>query len=149
MIEWKKSSESRPDNLVEVLGYSEDWIDEFNPEGIRIGFWNSKGFVSSAWCNEYDCFVSISVDEVRKDGTLHDHDGKTEPEYWAEKPKGPNSQEYFPVSYITRDDVNSERELSDEEMIKIADKMNVIYLESGNYSEDLGIACERLKIKRK
>lgn len=149
MFEWKKVSESKPDNMVEVLGYSKDWIDEFNPEGIRVGFWNNNGFVSSTWCSEYDCFISISVDEVRKDGNLHDHEGKTEPEYWTEKPKGPDKQEYFPVSYISRDDVNSVNELSNNDMRNIADKMNTIYLESGNYSEDLGIACENLKIKRK
>lgn len=40
-MNWKKFKEEKPSEGEEVLAYHPSWIDEdFNPRGIRIGFWN-------------------------------------------------------------------------------------------------------------
>ena len=39
-MNWKKFKEEKPPEGEEVLAYHPSWIDEdFNPRGIRIGFW--------------------------------------------------------------------------------------------------------------
>lgn len=44
-MDWKKYKEEKPSEGEEVLAYHPSWIDEdFNPRGIRIGFWNGELF---------------------------------------------------------------------------------------------------------
>ena len=50
-MNWKKFKEEKPSEGEEVLAYHPSWIDEdFNPRGIRIGFWNGgDDFKSAHW----------------------------------------------------------------------------------------------------
>lgn len=50
-MDWKKYKEEKPSEGEEVLAYHPSWIDEdFNPRGIRIGFWNGgDDFKSAHW----------------------------------------------------------------------------------------------------
>ena len=44
----------------EVLAYHPKWIDEFNYEGIRVGFVNDQyEFVSTEWSPVYNEYVTI------------------------------------------------------------------------------------------
>lgn len=48
-MNWKKFKEEKPPEGEEVLAYHPSWIDEdFNPRGIRIGFWNGGDDFKSA-----------------------------------------------------------------------------------------------------
>lgn len=48
-MNWKKFKEEKPSEGEEVLAYHPSWIDEdFNPKGIRIGFWNGGDDFKSA-----------------------------------------------------------------------------------------------------
>ncbi len=48
-MNWKKFKEEKPPEGEEVLAYHPSWIDEdFNPRGIRIGFWNGGDVELSA-----------------------------------------------------------------------------------------------------
>lgn len=48
-MNWKKFKEEKPSEGEEVLAYHPSWIDEdFNPRGIRIGFWNGGDDFKSA-----------------------------------------------------------------------------------------------------
>lgn len=61
-INWKKYKEEKPPEGEEVLAYHPSWIDEdFNPRGIRIGFWNGgDDFKSAHWWDYQDCYITIS-----------------------------------------------------------------------------------------
>lgn len=49
-MNWKKFKEEKPSEGEEVLAYHPSWIDEdFNPRGIRIGFWNGGGDENGEW----------------------------------------------------------------------------------------------------
>lgn len=55
-MNWKKFKEEKPTEGKEVLAYHPSWIDEdFNPRGIRIGFWNGgDDFKSAHWWDHQD-----------------------------------------------------------------------------------------------
>lgn len=57
-MNWKKFKEEKPPEGEEVLAYHPSWIDEdFNPRGIRIGFWNGgDDFKSAHWWDYQDCY---------------------------------------------------------------------------------------------
>lgn len=61
-MDWKKYKEEKPPEGEEVLAYHPSWIDEdFNPRGIRIGFWNGgDDFKSAHWWDYQDCYITIS-----------------------------------------------------------------------------------------
>ena len=61
-MNWKKYKEEKPPEGEEVLAYHPSWIDEdFNPRGIRIGFWNGgDDFKSAHWWDYQDCYITIS-----------------------------------------------------------------------------------------
>ena len=56
-MNWKKFKEEKPSEGEEVLAYHPSWRDEdFNPRGIRIGFWNGgDDFKSAHWWDYQDC----------------------------------------------------------------------------------------------
>lgn len=62
-MNWKKFKEEKPSEGEEVLAYHPSWIDEdFNPRGIRIGFWNGgDDFKSAHWWDYQDCYITISI----------------------------------------------------------------------------------------
>lgn len=55
-MKWIDLKTEKPEVGQEVLLYNEKWIDEdFNPKGIRIGwFGDSSGWTSAYWCNYHD-----------------------------------------------------------------------------------------------
>ena len=48
-----------PDEGIEMIAFHPDWIDEdFNPKGIRIGFFDGDGsFVSAKWIDHQDSYI--------------------------------------------------------------------------------------------
>ena len=68
----KLTEKNKPELGVEVLLYSEKWINEdYNPKGIRVGFWcDVQEWVSAYWCNyhdEYHTRTSCEDDEKFED----------------------------------------------------------------------------------
>lgn len=57
-MEWKKINMLEIEAGIELLLYNEKWINEdYNPKGIRIGFYDDlDGWVSAYWCNYHDCY---------------------------------------------------------------------------------------------
>lgn len=88
--EWHKWDEELPPMNTEVLAYNHLWVDEdFNPDGIRIGFAqptinNTIDFISCVWDNELDSYESYSLDN---DEGMTEWYGPVLPEYWREIPK--------------------------------------------------------------
>lgn len=59
-MNWKKFKEEKPSEGEEVLAYHPSWIDEdFNPRGIRIGFWNGGDDFKSAHWWDYQDFMEF------------------------------------------------------------------------------------------
>ena len=81
--------EQKPPIGVEVIAYNHKWIDEdFNPNGIRIGFLSDDGFISAFWWDEQDCYETIS--KLHCEGNEYfykNHIDNTEPEFWFPIPK--------------------------------------------------------------
>lgn len=59
-MQWKLTEKDRPEFGVEVIGFSPLWEDEdFNPKGVRIGFFNDMGtFTQARWNDSQDCYIS-------------------------------------------------------------------------------------------
>jgi len=57
---WIPVSEELPPLGIECIFKSDKWINEdFNPQGIRIGFKDDlMGYVSSYWCDYHDCYMT-------------------------------------------------------------------------------------------
>lgn len=49
-------NETLPDFGSMCICQNDEWIDEFNTRGLRVGFRQDDYFVSTYWDNEYDCF---------------------------------------------------------------------------------------------
>lgn len=81
--------EQKPPFGVEVIAYNHKWIDEdFNPNGIRIGFLSDDGFTSAFWWDEQDCYETISKLHCEDDEDFFErHIDNTEPEFWFPIPK--------------------------------------------------------------
>ena len=82
----KYKDESREDEEgEEVLAYHPSWIDEdFNPRGIRIGFWNGgDDFKSAHWWDYQDCYITISHCDCDDNSLFSDRiKNSIEPELW-------------------------------------------------------------------
>lgn len=73
------------DKVLEVLAYHPGWIDEdFNPRGIRIGFWNGgDDFKSAHWWDYQDCYITISHCDCDDNSLFSDRiKNSIEPELW-------------------------------------------------------------------
>ena len=81
--------EQKPPIGVEVIAYNHKWIDEdFNPNGIRIGFLSDDGFISAFWWDEQDCYETISKLHCEdNEDFFENHIDNTEPEFWFPIPK--------------------------------------------------------------
>lgn len=55
---WNKITENQTPDTIEVLGQSDKWISECNPNGIRIGFIKDKQFISANWDNNQDTYYN-------------------------------------------------------------------------------------------
>lgn len=67
-----------PETGIEVLCFNENWIDEdFNPNGIRIGFLNDEEWITAHWWNYQDTYMTISHSDCDDDesygGTIRDN----------------------------------------------------------------------------
>jgi hypothetical protein len=73
-MKWTLTTTKKASLGVEVLGFSPEWEDaDFNPKGVRVGFFNENGtFTQAAWNDYQDRYVS-------------DYDGDL-PYSWAEVP---------------------------------------------------------------
>ncbi len=81
----KKYKEEKPPEGEEVLAYHPSWIDEdFNPRGIRIGFWNGgDDFKSAHWWDYQDCYITISHCDCDDNSLFSDRiKNSIEPELW-------------------------------------------------------------------
>lgn len=84
-MNWKKFKEEKPTEGEEVLAYHPSWIDEdFNPRGIRIGFWNGgDDFKSAHWWDYKDCYITISHCDCDDNSLFSDRiKNSIEPELW-------------------------------------------------------------------
>ena len=84
-MDWKKYKEEKPPEGEEVLTYHPSWIDEdFNPRGIRIGFWNGgDDFKSAHWWDYQDCYITISHCDCDDNSLFSDRiKNSIEPELW-------------------------------------------------------------------
>lgn len=72
MLTWYNYEETKPPVDQEVLAQNDSWIDEFNPEGIRIGYLEG---------NEEGTFRSVVWDNYQ--GTWYDDD-KELPTRWID-----------------------------------------------------------------
>lgn len=81
--------EQKPPIGVEVIAYNHKWVDEdFNPNGIRIGFLSDDGFISAFWWDEQDCYETISKLHCEdNEDFFENHIDNTEPEFWFPIPK--------------------------------------------------------------
>ncbi len=87
---WHKTSEEAPEEGIEVLGYSENWIDEdFNPNGTRICYFDDFGWHSAKWNAEQDKWEAVGKEEPMCANCKYCEACKknSDPEYWVEFPK--------------------------------------------------------------
>lgn len=74
------------DQCPECYGYDTlVWVDEdFNPRGIRIGFWNGgDDFKSAHWWDYQDCYITISHCDCDDNSLFSDRiKNSIEPELW-------------------------------------------------------------------
>ena len=96
---WHKYSDEKPEYGKWVIAYHHLWINEdFNPEGIRIGFItdnlaqdapkNRFDFCSAHWWDYQDCYVTISKIEIegREQEFSQEILDSIEPEFWTYAP---------------------------------------------------------------
>lgn len=71
-MNWKKFKEEKPSEGEEVLAYHPSWIDEdFNPRGIRIGFWNGgDDFKSAEFLRNVAADIWVEYTEPEQRGRL-------------------------------------------------------------------------------
>jgi hypothetical protein len=64
-MEWIMLEKQKPEAGKEVLLFNENWKNEdFNPKGIRIGFFDDiSGWISAYWCNYHDDYHTRTSDE--------------------------------------------------------------------------------------
>lgn len=77
-----------------VLAYHPKWVDDdFNKQGVRIGFQSDNGFISAYWWDTQDDFIAIvksnwESDEANK-AFFEDHLDNSEPTHWMIIPELP------------------------------------------------------------
>lgn len=83
---WKHYELRKPPIGELVLAYNPKWVDgELNPKGIRTGFEDDGGFISSHWWSYQDCFVTISHSECDNNPLYSKDTQKSiEPLLWVE-----------------------------------------------------------------
>lgn len=63
-MRWRDVISEPPPMGKEVLFFHEDWIDEdFNPDGVRIGFMEDEDFITAYYWSHQDCYMTISHSE--------------------------------------------------------------------------------------
>jgi len=64
-MEWIDLKKLKAEPGIEFLLFNEKWKDEdFNPNGIRIGFLDDvSGWTSAYWCNYHDDYHTRTSDE--------------------------------------------------------------------------------------
>lgn len=85
-MNWKKYKEEKPPVGQEVLAYHPDWVDDdFNPKGVRVGFWDGEDdFTSAHWWSHQDCYMTISHFECDDNPAFSDNTKNSiEPELWV------------------------------------------------------------------
>ena len=91
MTKWHKFSEELPPEGVEVIAYNMKWVDDYNKNGVRVGFLNDDGFVSAFYWDYQDDYIAISADRCKDNEDFFErHLDNTEPEYWIEMPLNPD-----------------------------------------------------------
>lgn len=85
----KYDKETLPPVGVEVLAYHHKWVDDYTPEGIRVGFLDGDGeFMSAHWWDYQDCYITISKSICEDSPDFYQRlIDNTEPEYWRYMPK--------------------------------------------------------------
>lgn len=94
MENWKeiKTEKDLPEFGVEVICFNKSWIDEdFNPNGIRIGFLNGDGdFTTAHWWDYQDTYMTISKTDCEDNEVFSDEiRNSTEPTHWISVPLNP------------------------------------------------------------
>lgn len=86
---WKSVKDTPIEDGNFVIGFNKAWIDEdFNPQGIRIGFMSNGEFISAYWWDYQDDFISISKSTCEGNPEFYkDHIGNTEPTHWMQIPE--------------------------------------------------------------
>lgn len=65
--EEKDISANLPEHGIEVLGYSDQWVDEdYNKKGVRICFHNDGNWISTYWNNIHDCYETDTITSPNK-----------------------------------------------------------------------------------
>jgi hypothetical protein len=77
-MNWILLSKEPPPPCTEVICFKKEWIDEdFNPEGIRVGFMDDdNNWTSADWYNDQDTYWN---------------DEKSIPTHWMQKPEPPTT----------------------------------------------------------
>ena len=75
-----------------VIAYHPKWVDEdFNPQGVRIGFQGDDGFISAYWWDSEDDFIAIGKwkweNDPRMQEFLNCHLDNSEPTHWTYIPE--------------------------------------------------------------
>ena len=67
------------------------WVDDYNKNGVRVGFLNDGGFVSAFYWDYQDDYIAIWGDRCKDNEKFFErHLDNTEPEYWIEMPLNPD-----------------------------------------------------------
>ena len=80
-----KLTDKKPQTGVEVILHNPKWINEdYNPKGVRIGFFDDvMGWVSAYWCSYHDCYHT----RLSTEDNVHFKDSKGAdqiPTHWRE-----------------------------------------------------------------
>jgi hypothetical protein len=100
-MNWISIRNEKPDIGIEVIGYSEDWIDEdYNPEGTNMCFLNEHPetgyWVIAKWCGQHDEYHTRYShawwDTENESNEITMGKIMNPPIYWQYKPSKPNIQ---------------------------------------------------------
>lgn len=82
-MEYKSISEQLPPEYEEVIFWNKDWVDEFNPKGVRIGFMSDdETFYTAQWRDYQDSY--FSRDSMHDNDSFSDKEAsKQKPTHWA------------------------------------------------------------------
>lgn len=68
--------------------FNEKWIDEdFNPSGLRVGFLDDDGFISTEWDEDCDCYCTTY--EEGDDVDAYGRKKPNMPTHWMKMPTHP------------------------------------------------------------
>jgi len=89
-MNWIKVSDRLPELGIEVDLYNPKWINEdYNPDGLRIGFLcDVSGWVSAYYCSYHDEYHTRTSDE--DDKQFEDYQAENQvPTHWKKRPDPP------------------------------------------------------------